>query len=493
MKRFLLIALAVPQILHAQSLSTLSDAEAANKDALFAFHQSGYQLVDPAGDFSVYKVASEIPKQMWYSLSKDERAAINKVTKDDISPYEDLNYMEPEVKKYVPVATAGEFEDLLSIISSQQPGLEKLFSQLPEVTPTDREYNDARFFTLIDNLNASIQGRSNPLIRKGFKKMFAQVITEEKAAGIQPTYGEPHKWSEEFSRKYKMRSPLLINSKLLLALSMGRTNRYMVSGTEETLYKWAVSQERNSITLPEMFRASYRINNGDVYKTLLTIENILANQWRNVRRELLPMTQRLKPIALGFMYSEDRFGTWYHLFGMMLYGYVEGGLRADFVGRIEALGSSMLSPKINKTQKQWMNKAGGDLGDDLAEMVKKNSFATDKLDEEALKDETFLRQSEDYRDRIQVASDPAISAKLNGLENSLELSSSTLDLKKCQLELLVDSGQGYNSRRVQKLKNVNLNAKRKFISLGDKSEVIQKVRGFVSCEGQSGNRAFETK
>ena len=77
------------------------------------------------------------------------------------------------------------------------------------------------------------------------------------------------------------------------------------------------------------------------------------------------------PIANGYNYDSDRYGTWYHLFGMMLYGYVKDGTHANFIGRVEALGSNVLSRhSVDKTQKQWMNKEGGFVGQNLKKLVK---------------------------------------------------------------------------------------------------------------------------
>ena len=112
------------------------------------------------------------------------------------------------------------------------------------------------------------------------------------------------------------------------------------------LYNWMVAQTEGSLELVDVFRKSYRLNNGDIYKTLMTIENVLAHQWHNPKRESLTINSRLKPITSGHEYGEDKFGTWYHLFEIMLYGYVEGGVRAHIIGRVEALGSKMLSPGV---------------------------------------------------------------------------------------------------------------------------------------------------
>jgi hypothetical protein len=220
--------------------------------------------------------------------------------------------------------------------------------------------------------------------------MLTEVIAEESARGMPPSKGVPHDWSPEFKEKYaKQFYPVPLFSRLLVALAKGQTWKYMATGQELPLSKWIVAQPRASVTFDELFRQSYRLCRGDVYLTLLTVENTLAKHWRNPERDNLAVTQRLSRIT-NIGPDGDKFGHWYHLVGIMLFGYVAGGLVATAVGDVETAGSHVLSHFEPEWQENWVNHLGGQIGNGLREVVEHKTYAQHQLNPAYLKSSYYL-------------------------------------------------------------------------------------------------------
>lgn len=486
-----------PLMSFGESLSpkTLQEAESYTPLELQNYRQTDYKRDDPAGDYALLKRSELVPKRIFQDLlgikSDDEEQ----------KPSDDESYMDatplvvrpedlpPEMKK-TPYEKLQEYCVTYPVLA---PILTQFASSLGQESPEDME----KLLKAVKGLAEPIQGRENPLLRDEFKDMFQQVIVEEKENGIEPSYGEPHTWSKEFLDKHGKSSPMLVSSKLLMALAVGETNRYMKTDKEEDLYKWMSSREDNSLEIDDVFRESYRINKGDVYKTLLTIENVLAHQWQNPKREKLSFVQKLKPITSGYEYDADKFGTWYHLFGIMLYGYVASGVRANLIGRIEALGSNVLSPGVNKNQKQWMNKQGGLIGADLAKVVKKKTYQNHTSDKKHLKETSYLDKNEDFRDRIKLPVDKDIISAVTASPSSEERTYVHIkdvkkrNLKNCHVEMIADKGRGFDSREKEVRKNVNITESNQLLQFHVPG--ARKVRGFVSCENLEGTIVFESK
>lgn len=220
-----------------------------------------------------------------------------------------------------------------------------------------------------------------PFTVKKLANMFNRVIQEEALNGIQPTIGEFHRWDVTDL-------PYTMFSKVLWALSRGETSRYMITGTEEALKEWLLSQENESVTLDKIFRESYKLNRGNVYATLLTVENILSEDWQNRERAHFLRTKKLKKFT-NTIGNDDRFGHWYHLFGVMLYGYVKSGSRAAFVGRAESL-SSVIMLQQYEHQEQKINVRGGKVGHLLYKWLKNDSWKERKTDSSFLSEEYYL-------------------------------------------------------------------------------------------------------
>ncbi len=200
------------------------------------------------------------------------------------------------------------------------------------------------------------------------------IIAEESNKGIKPTLGMTHEWSGVFLSEYHdLFHEELEFPKLLHALAIGVTHRYMRTGQEENLIQKIVAQPENSLTLEWIFRLSYQLNRGDVYLTLLTVENVLGRHYTVPQREILPVTRRLQSFVKGEGNDLDKFGTWYHLFGVILYGYYVGdqpsALQATTVAQIETLGANIIGSKRN-AQKEWVNLLGAQTGARLKKSLK---------------------------------------------------------------------------------------------------------------------------
>ncbi len=412
------------------------------------YAQKSYRVMDPEGDAALIERAAKVPKNVLRALFQNENYGR---TTDPWLP-EPWEMVEPFAGKKVEPVTKG-------------PG-------------------------------PSIQGREKPIKLEEFLEMMKQVLREETTDGQKATVGVFHRWAPETMENIK--SPVMVFSKLFVVLSMGFSSRFMTTGHEADLWQWIVAQEYNSVTLPEIFRASLRIHRGDVYLALLTIENLLAANWRYGGRENMPVTKRLRPITSGYNYSDDKYGTWYHFFGMILYGYVTGsGFKSSIVGRSEALGSNMLSPGFDKTQKQWFNKLGGFVGADLREAVASGSYLRTPHHPAALQEDYYLNRSEDFRDRLPIQPSPVLSGQIRrGFDEATSViridNAGRESFENCTVEVMTDKGAGYYSRFKYTMLNVTLSA-RQPTELPLAEAAPRGVRLFVSSCRRGSDQQFEAR
>lgn len=311
-----------------------------------------------------------------------------------------------------------------------------------------------------NNRLVHIEGLKNPIKRDGFKQMFARVLQEEEKNGLAITMGKVHVWSPEVRSAYP--GDMILNwPKLLVALASGFSSQVLMTDTQDDLINWAVSQPRDSITLAELFRQSLRLNKGDVYLTILTMENALSAHWRIPGRDALPLTRRLQTIHNQWGGGGDKFGFWYHLTGTALYGYAYGDDKAGFAGFVETTGSHILSGFEREPQENFANKKGGELGDDLANLVKNRAYRTMKTSEKDLLSSSYLDLTEDFSDRLEVGNDPNVVLELNrneGPQADLRLILRNGRLDKCQIDVTVIA-ERQSKGQTMTYKNQNLSSK----------------------------------
>lgn len=336
-----------------------------NKFLGYVYQQPGYQINDPKGDVLLLWSAKQIPQTI-----------VNNLAGKDL----ELNLL-------------------------REARIKELLKKYPQYVPKEESSNlivqNYKPFDVEDEAIA-LEGHEAPFRVKNVVRMFEQVITEEyKRNGITPVTGEIHRWSPEVKQQIHKNFPVFSRmSKLLVALSRGATSFYLVSGTEIDLTTYILSRPENSINLEEMFRASYRINKGDVYLTLLTVENVLSKYWSKPQRKLRSITTKLKDIT-NFNYSADKFGAWYHLFGVMLYGYAEGTIPAKTAGNLETFGSLIMSRFETEPQENYINKRGGAIGGNLRKFMEKKAFETFEQNKEFMNEESYMNLSEDFTKRLK--------------------------------------------------------------------------------------------
>ena len=171
--------------------------------------------------------------------------------------------------------------------------------------------------------------RKSPINVKKTTDSFKAIISEYEDKNKTKVYrSRPHSWDPK--NKYKLVQGgfhgSIIFSKLLTSLSLGVTSKFMMTPNDQDLRSWLESQNFASVSLEDIFKKSLELQKGDLYKTILSIENVLSEYWRDKKRETLRQTASLQSITnyCPGTHKEDIFGSWYHLFGTMLLGCVEG-------------------------------------------------------------------------------------------------------------------------------------------------------------------------
>ena len=148
-------------------------------------------------------------------------------------------------------------------------------------------------------------------------ELYAQIknIIKNEKNGQKLSRGEKHIWRKA-----------LVPSKIVVALATASSSRFMYVGQEIPLIEWIKRHPDNSITVEDLFRESYILNKGNVYLTILTIENVLSDATFEENREYTVVNQKLVDL---YEHSPNKFGDWYHFFGTMLAGY--SGEQAEII------------------------------------------------------------------------------------------------------------------------------------------------------------------
>jgi len=256
---------------------------------------------------------------------------------------------------------------------------------------------------LLEKGQLSVEGRKSPIHSDAMTRAFGLVIQQElEETKIQPTAGQTLNWSHEFKECVgKKFLPFTGFSKTLGALAIGQGMILTPTGHEKDLYDWMIQQPDRSIEPAELFRQSYRLNEGDIYRTILTIENLLSRAWQVKTRDQLDQTRKLKPFVRMIGPEADTYGSWYHFFGTMLHAYATRPSSARMVAGIEAAGSFGLDGKI-EFQETHVNRSGAVVGGKLSRMIKDESWRQlDGADEEGLSFYTYVNTTEDLTRSIR--------------------------------------------------------------------------------------------
>lgn len=370
---------------HYKSLMQTGEVDKLPFELTFHYQQVTPAVQDVVGDIALMRLVKDMPKNLiWMVRHQDEKLIKQNLRIQKFKTCADevfsLNVPDEDTTRDEKNAEGEEIKE------SDEEVIEKSDLSLP-----DKE----RLLDVMKDGVLVIEGKVPPFYPVKLANMFTRVIQEEAKLGIPPEVGEFHRFSKGFIRKHYLAFfPFTMMSKVLLALSRGDTAKYMITGLEAELKKWILEQAENSITLDRMFRRSYQLNHGNVYASLLTIENVLAQEWRNSNRAELATTKRLK-LFTNTIGADDRFGKWYHLFGIMLYGYVKNRVSAKIIGTIEGVGSDLLQPEKEK-QENIINRKGGKAGALLHQWVKSGRWNKKDTHEGFLKEEYYLHQQLDF-------------------------------------------------------------------------------------------------
>lgn len=240
----------------------------------------------------------------------------------------------------------------------------------------------------IESCDIDDPSKVTPFSAKSFAQMIEQVIFEEKR-NFKPTYGEIHRWSKGFKLNYQLKCPIVsIVPKMLLMLATGVSYRFAYTGKEEALAYEIENNEVRSLYPHDIFRMSYRLNKGDVYLALLTIENLFSRHWTAPKRESKMVTTRLANITNDL--KTDNFGTWYHLFGVMTFGYAHGSTISWGAGFIEGIGSGVASGFKSERQENKINRLGARIGGKIKRFLNNDGIVGHIDNKEILDPENYL-------------------------------------------------------------------------------------------------------
>lgn len=420
------------------------------------YRQKSYSIYDLQSDVSLTVYTKNIPKVLF------------KVLFGIIEDSGDTN--------------GGSYGDMNPVVEGETAPLPTEADIMAQDIPQDEK---ERLLIQLKNSKMMIEGRVNPFKVKETVRMYLQIMKEEKANGIIPKLGMPHTWSPEFIKYCREKGEMipLTFTKLLTALASGVTSRHFKTGQEEALISYILSRPEESVTLDEVFRQSYRLNDGEVYLSILTIENILSDSWRHPQRDKLAVTKKLANICNFYQGKGDKYGAWYHFHGIMLYGYVRGGLRAFIVANIETAGSHVLNganDQNGEQQEDYVNSTGGKIGAKLAKSLKKKEYDTISFDKNYCDPEVYLNLREDFRDRIEIFKSREFSVSLS--DSRLWIKSLNRDLSGCKVEIIYSGFNGELDSRYKVIReNVEFKRGKDKPIYINSFDPVKKARAFINC------------
>lgn len=157
---------------------------------------------------------------------------------------------------------------------------------------------------------------------------------------------------------------------------MGGSLAYQ-SGNELSLKEWILNQDDNSVSPSNLFKSALKINNGNIFKTFLTIHELLRNEARyfldsinydssselkteffNKFLDIRGDLEERNPIY----YHGDHSGSWYRIWGTIAYSM----FNATESGFYISIGNEYL-PALELTH---FSRVNGELISSFAELVK---------------------------------------------------------------------------------------------------------------------------
>ncbi len=189
-----------------------------------------------------------------------------------------------------------------------------------------------------------------------------RLIREEQQKGYAVSIGQKHTWKVRFTGL----------SKIVVALATASSARFLYVGQEIPLIDWIKTCPDQSVTIEQLFHQSYSLNKGNVYLTILTIENVLSDATFEVNRENTLVNRKLADLYAD---SPNKFGDWYHFFGTMLAGYVKES--ASTIAQVYSVYRKISRGKLAEKSTMAADKEGAKMGENLrhfVEMEEKGRF-----------------------------------------------------------------------------------------------------------------------
>lgn len=231
-------------------------------------------------------------------------------------------------------------------------------------------------------------GRTIPIDNEQLLKQCAETMRQH-TPFILPSLGTEHRWSPEAwkylghgywhrlgrrlaHRQKDFPTPMLLRSKLFFCLACGWTSRYCITGTEEALTQRIMNYPDHSLQPHQLFAESYVLNQGNLYMTFLTCENVLAGHPHRKGRQNDPLQKKLSYIRHDSKELGDNYGAWYHFFGIALYGMFRTRFTSVSVADIESMGSYFMEGPDR--QETLINHYGALFGYRLRKMIEEGSW-----------------------------------------------------------------------------------------------------------------------
>ena len=203
-----------------------------------------------------------------------------------------------------------------------------------------------------------------------------KIIRNEQARGLHASFGRIHTWSAGRTSGL---------SKIIMALATASSSRFLYVGHEEELIEWIKTRPDNSVSIEALFHKSYILNGGNVYLTLLTIENVLSDATFEEDRENTAVNRKLADLYAG---SPNKFGDWYHMFGTMLAGYV--GEPARLIAKLYGIYRRISRGEAAEKATMAADKVGADMGVELRGFVSVKDEEVKALLEGQIKERSML-------------------------------------------------------------------------------------------------------
>lgn len=203
-----------------------------------------------------------------------------------------------------------------------------------------------------------------------------KIIRNEQARGLHASFGRIHTWSAGRTSGL---------SKIIMALATASSSRFLYVGHEEELIEWIKKRPDNSVSIEDLFHKSYILNGGNVYLTLLTIENVLSDATFEENRENTAVNRKLADLYAG---SPNKFGDWYHMFGTMLAGYV--GEPARLIAKLYGIYRRISRGGAAEKATMAADKVGADMGVELRGLVSEKDEEVKALLANQIKEQALL-------------------------------------------------------------------------------------------------------